>query len=143
MPAISRDRPPFPTLDRERFVLSRACGRIVFDVGECRKLHQEIERLASSCYGMDPADSLDQLAVLPVYDEVEVITCGGLLGKLADPVSFLSRLKRCYPGVPVILSTTGDGWAGVKALRTLLEPCGYDIREVYAERAGGLIVVAR
>ncbi len=101
-------------------------------------------------------------------DKYDVVLCGEVIEHLSNPGHFLARLRRQYPGVPVLITvpnaftSRGRGhldaglenvnidhvaWYSPRTLRTLLERAGYGITN-FAWYGGkpphseGLIVIA-
>lgn len=187
--------PAMPTVDREAFIVKRCTGKRVLEFGASGPLNTAIERVAKAYVGVDREDRIDTIqhetlgqvmtdiqgfdlddvahAWLPVPAYVagapwDLIVCGETLEHLSNPGWFLTRLKRQYGGVPVIVTVpnafaaTGSAhlrrgvenvnrdhvaWYSPTTLRTLLQRHGFTILDwaCYngtAPVAEGLIVVA-
>jgi len=169
--------PVSETVDRTVFILKRVAGKRVLDFGASGALHAGIRKAASFVAGVDREDApgvfgfdlddVDQPDLPSIDPAPEVIVCGEVLEHLSNPGWFLSRLKRQYAGVPVIISVPNAfsavgrqhivkgtenvnadhvAWYSHKTLTTLLARAGYVVRESYWYNgqpyvAEGLIVV--
>lgn len=176
--------PVAETVDRVKFILERVTGKCVLEFGATGPLHDAAVKVATRVYGFDrpvaerpapyaiengvEAFDLDDVSQpdLPMRPwpqpssepGVEIVLCGEVLEHLSNPGWFLTRLKRQYPGVPVIVTVpnaftdiarrhlargyenvNGDhcAWYSPKTLRVLLERAGYEIGEFYYYGAGG------
>ena len=162
-------------MDRAKFILKHCEGKRVLEFGASGPLHDQIVKAAASCSGVDRRDSpgvqgfdLDDVdrSTLPSC-EAEIIICGEVLEHLSNPGYFLHRLKRQYPGVPVIVTVpnafakagaqwlakgvenvNGDhvAWYSPKTISVLLERAGYQVGELFyyngdGPTAEGLVVV--
>lgn len=179
--------PAAPVVEREVFVLERVRGRRVLEFGASGPMHEAIKRAASTYGGVDKEDGdriqafdLDAIFIgsegfrkfadfLPRFDAPEIVVCGEVLEHLGNPQWFLTRLRRQYAGVPVIITVpnafTDQGhkavargienvnrdhvaWYSYRTLTTLLERVGYVVTEFawykgHPRTAEGLIVVVR
>lgn len=147
--------PKAPTVDRAAFILKRCAGRRVLEFGASGPLHEAIVKAASATIGVDLDDApgvvgfdLDDVLQLglPVFTDPDLVVCGEVIEHLSNPGWFLTRLKRQYPGVPVIVTVpnafsriaavhvargienvNGDhvAWYSPKTLTTLLTRAGY------------------
>lgn len=178
---------PFPkaeTVKRNDFIVAQCKGKHVLEFGASGKLHDQIVAVSAWVAGVDREDGpgivgidLDdvQLIDLPVarrwtgerwYDP-DLIVCGEVLEHLSNPGWFLTRLKRQWPGVPVIISVPNAfsciqskwipqgyenvnrdhvAWYSPKTLSVLLERVGYVSGGLFyyngdGPTAEGLIVV--
>jgi hypothetical protein len=154
---------PLPTgatvVNRRAFILERAKGKTVLDVGATGPMHALLAEAAAKVYGWDREDApgvtglnLDAVGVpLPAYADVELIVLGEVLEHLSNPGHFLDRLRAAYTcptivTVPNAYSTLGRGhlargydcvngdhiaWHSPKTLAVLLARAGYEIREFY------------
>lgn len=113
---------------RETFLLERAQGRVVLDIGASGKMHEAICNVAARCYGIDKPsigwsdvagperngddfgiDLDDYHAELPDLPGVELIICGEVIEHLSNPGWFLDRLRkyRC-PVIVTVPNAFGD-----------------------------------
>lgn len=170
--------PAATSVDRTVFLLQQVAGKRVLEFGASGPMHDGIVKAAASVSGVDRVDApgvvgfdLDDVSqlTLPLWQhEPDVIVCGEVIEHLSNPGWFLMRLKRTYPGVPVVITVpnafTSVGrahlansvenvnrdhvaWYSWKTLSALLERVGYRIREFYwyggnGPTAQGLVVVA-
>lgn len=186
--------PKATTVDRTVFILQRVAGKRVLEFGASGPMHDGIVKAAASVVGVDKMAApgvvvrdLDEIEDTPesfagrhwlrhLYFEDEhgatirpdVIVCGEILEHLSNPGWFLTRLRREYPGVPVVVSVPNAfsaggqawlkkgienvnrdhvAWYSPKTLAVLLGRCGYAINEFHwyggdGPTAEGLIVVA-
>lgn len=167
--------PPAQAVDRLVFVLKHVAGKRVLEFGATGVLHDGIVKAAASVVGVDRQDGpgvigfdLDDVSQqgLPAADP-QVIVCGELLEHLSNPGWFLSRLRRSYPGVPVIVTVPNAfaeavrqyvvrgiecvnpdhvAWYSPKTLSVLLQRAGYTVGGLFwyggtGPTAEGLIVV--
>lgn len=150
--------PEAPVVDRAAFILERVKGKRVLEFGASGPMHDAIVKVAFACAGVDRVDGpgvmgfdLDdvQQAGLPPSDApVDLIVCGEVLEHLSNPGWFLTRLRRQFPSVPVLISVPNalsaasvkavqSGtenvnidhvcWYSYRTLRTLLERVGYSM----------------
>lgn len=106
--------PAAPVVDRAAFILEHCRGRRVLEFGASGPMHEAVFQAASACYGVDREDGpfgvigfdLDDVSrsELPSVPTPEVILCGEVLEHLSNPGWFLTRLRRQYDGVPVIIT---------------------------------------
>jgi len=171
--------PESTVVDRAKFVLERVRGKRVLEFGATGKLHDEVRKVASYYFGVDRESSvqvagfdLDDVskAHLPA-DSVfpEIILCGEVLEHLGNPQWFLTRLRRQYASLPVIITVPNAltkiglrhidqgtenvnidhvAYYSYRTLRTLLERVGYGIECFHwyggdPYTAEGLIVVTK
>jgi hypothetical protein len=158
--------PDAPVVKREVFILDRVRGKRVLEFGASGPMHEAIVKVAVSCFGVDRQDGdgvvgfdLDAIRfdcvdhpndVLPQpVDGVDLIVCGELLEHLANPGWFLTRLRRQYGGVPVIITVPNAAaivnssllngiencnrdhvaWYSWRTIKTLVERVGYQITD--------------
>lgn len=168
--------PEATSVNREAFILTHCAGKRVLEFGASGSLHDRIVAGAAAVLGVDREPSagivgfdLDDVtrSALPEMVNPAIIVCGEVLEHLSNPGWFLTRLKRQYPGVPVILSVpnafTAVGrkwmtkgyenvnadhvaWYSPKTLAVLLERVGYHTGGLFwcggdGPDAEGLIVV--
>ena len=149
--------PDAPVVNRAEFVLTRCEGKRVLEFGASGKLHEAVVAIAAKVMGVDRADAdgvlgfdLDDVTQSHVPDPYdfapEIILCGEVLEHLGNPQWFLTRLRRQYPGVPVLITVPNAhsrsganalqagtenvnidhvSWYSYRTLRTLLERVGY------------------
>lgn len=169
------DLPAPKTVDRAAFILKHCTGKRVLEFGASGQLAEKIRQLAASYLGVDrlasdgvEAFDLDDVGQrqLPTADP-EIIICGEVLEHLGNPQWFLTRLKRQYPTVPVIItvpnaySTIGRhwlakgkenvnadhvAWYSPKTLSVLLIRAGFTVADLFyyngtGPTAEGLVVV--
>lgn len=187
--------PETTVVDRHAFVLERCKGKGVLEFGASGKLHDEIKKVAGHYIGVDREGDgegvvgfdLDDVSrwslppheyfhpvsmVLPSeplsLEVFDVIVCGEVIEHLSNPGWFLTRLRRQYAGVPVIITVPNAfaeagrshmkrgvenvnrdhvAWYSYRTLRTLLERVGYSISSFHwyhgqPYTAEGLIVIA-
>jgi 2-polyprenyl-3-methyl-5-hydroxy-6-metoxy-1,4-benzoquinol methylase len=177
--------PDASTVDREAFIVERCRGKRVLEFGASGRLHEKIVAVATDTMGIDRAPStgvvgfdLDDVRELtfPVkaFNDVrdvatpwDVIVCGEVLEHLSNPGWFLTRVRRHYGAVPLIISVPNAfsaiaaawvrkgfenvnrdhvAWYSPKTLSVLLERAGYTGAELHwyggqGPAAEGFIVV--
>jgi 2-polyprenyl-3-methyl-5-hydroxy-6-metoxy-1,4-benzoquinol methylase len=167
--------PEIKIVDRAEFLLSQVKGKRVLEFGATGPMHDAIVKVAASCFGVDRADGpgvvgfdLDDVRQMRLpAAECDVIICGEVLEHLSNPGHFLARLKKQYPGVPVVVTVPNAfssiaakwiakgqenvnpdhvAWYSPKTLSVLLERAGYSAAELFfyngnGPTAEGLIVV--
>lgn len=175
--------PDAPVVDRAEFILGHCRGKRVLEFGASGPMHDKIVAVASVCVGVDREDGpgvigfdLDDISrdlpdsVMNAEGEAgpDVIICGEVIEHLGNPQWFLTRLKRQYPGVPVVITVPNAfseagrkhiekgtenvnvdhvAWYSFRTLKTLLTRAGYD-KLVFGWYGGqpytseGLIVLA-
>jgi 2-polyprenyl-3-methyl-5-hydroxy-6-metoxy-1,4-benzoquinol methylase len=173
--------PVTSVVDRSAFILERVTGKRVLEFGASGPMHRKIVEAAAFCQGVDREDGPDIVGFdlddvqaewmrgIPVGRTWDVIVCGEVIEHLSNPGWFLTRLKRQYPDVPVIITAPNAFsdiaqvhlehgkenvnvdhmcWYSYRTLRTLLERHGYTIEAFHYYNgepltAEGLIMVAR
>lgn len=183
---MMHDMPDGAVVDRTVFLIQKVAGKRVLEFGASGPMHVGIVKAAECCVGVDREDGpgvigfdLDKIAdprdfeavhVLPPLDEPfmpDIIICGEVLEHLSNPGWFLTRLKRQYADVPVVITVPNAfgaaahahakrgtenvnidhvAWYSPRTLKTLVERVGYTIREFAyyngdGPTAEGLIVV--
>lgn len=146
--------PDAPVVNRVEFVLDHCRGKRVLEFGASGPLHDQIMAVASTYLGVDRAVSTGVMAfdlddvtqsLVPEADP-EIIVCGEVLEHLSNPGWFLTRLRRQYPEVPVLITVpnafTAAGrqhitrgventnidhvaWYSFRTLKTLVGRAGY------------------
>lgn len=105
--------PEAEVVKREGFLLDLCRGRRVLEFGASGPMHDAIVKVAAEVTGVDlvPTDGvlgfdLDDVTqlTLPVCEAPEIIVCGEVLEHLSNPGWFLTRLRRQWPGVPVVIT---------------------------------------
>lgn len=117
--------PDAVVIDRAEFILSRAAGKVVLDIGASGPMHEAIVRVAKAVYGIDRPPpgcvsggdpvtvgtevryglDLDHYQTpLPAPDGVELVVCGEVIEHLSNPGWLLDRLRLNFPGVPVVIT---------------------------------------
>jgi 2-polyprenyl-3-methyl-5-hydroxy-6-metoxy-1,4-benzoquinol methylase len=176
--------PETKVVDRAEFILSHVKGKRVLEFGASGPMSMQIRRAALDWvgvdreYGTDGVIGFDLDDVVPdlpstMYDEVDgplldVIVCGEVLEHLSNPGWFLTRLRKQYAGVPVLITVPNAfaeagkswlkkgyenvnkdhvAWYSPKTLSVLLERAGYTCGDLYyynghGPTAEGLIVIA-
>jgi 2-polyprenyl-3-methyl-5-hydroxy-6-metoxy-1,4-benzoquinol methylase len=170
--------PEAKELDRVAFILEHVKGKRVLEFGASGPMHDAIVKAAKACAGVDREDApgvmgfdLDDVSRqdLPQSDEpVDLIVCGEVIEHLSNPGWFLTRLKRQFSGVPVLITVPNAyaaggiksvqagtenvnidhvAWYSYRTLRTLLERAGYSMTLAgwyngTPRLAEGLIVIA-
>jgi methyltransferase family protein len=167
--------PPATAVDRVVFLLKHVAGKRVLEFGASGPMHDAIVKAATSVQGVDRADGpgvvgfdLDDVSQTRLPGETpDIIICGEVLEHLGNPQWFLTRLKRQYAGVPVIITVpnafaeagrsylkqgrecvNGDhvAWYSPTTLSVLLQRAGYSVGGLFwyggkDPTAEGLIVV--
>lgn len=171
-------------LDRSAFILEAVKGKRVLEFGATGPMHDAVVKAAAAVYCVDREDDLEADPPVLGFDLDDVsraelpgggglppyglILCGEVIEHLSNPGWFLTRLRRQFPAVPVLITVPNAftlkgrshleagvenvnidhvSWYSPRTLRTLLERAGYAItdfawyggRPPYSE---GLIVVA-
>ena len=166
--------PDLPTVsDRARYLVEKAKGKIVLDIGCTGVIATRIQAVAVRYYGIDRAEGGDWAKVdvdrlpgeMPTFPDVNLIIVSELLEHLANPGSFLEALHTKYPTVPLYVTVPHAGaytvqgkcevvnrehvaWYSYTTLKTLLGRYGYAIQEARwyngePHKAEGLIVLVR
>lgn len=169
------DLPEIKVVDRAEFILAMVKGKRVLEFGASGPMHDAIQKAASVCYGVDRVDGpgvvafdLDDVTVTELpFAPAEVIVCGEVIEHLSNPGWFLTRLRRQYDGIPVVITVPNAfssiaakwiakgkenvnadhvAWYSPKTLSVLLERAGYATGDLYfyngsGPTAEGLIVV--
>lgn len=179
--------PPATSVDRVVFLLKHVAGKRVLEFGASGPMHEAIVKAAKFVVGIDresdgqgvfgfDLDDVERSEFPPfawpgdggteMY-QPEIIICGEVLEHLGNPQWFLTRLKRQYPGVPVIVTVPNAfseaarvhlkrgvecvnpdhvAWYSPKTLSVLLQRAGYTVGGLFwyggkDATAEGLIVV--
>ena len=94
--------PDLPTVsDRARYLVEKAKGKIVLDIGCTGVIATRIQAVAVRYYGIDRAEGGDWAKVdvdrlpgeMPTFPDVNLIIVSELLEHLANPGSFLEALR--------------------------------------------------
>jgi hypothetical protein len=168
--------PPAGIVKREEFICRQAKGKRVLELGASGKLHEAL-REVSVLVGIDRVDSDDVIGFdlddvyedrLPVEGKFDLIVAGEIIEHLGNPLWLLTRLKRQFPGVPLIVSVPNAfssiaqkhiargvenvnkdhvAWYSPKTISVLMERAGYETGALYyyngdGPTAEGLVVVA-
>lgn len=164
--------------DRIAYLLEHVTGKRVVEFGASGAASLAIRKAASDYFGVDRTDDppvigfdLDDVSLLTVPTPVwtpEIVICGEVLEHLSNPGWFLTRLRRQWSGVPVLITVPNAfcagaqkwlakgmenvnrdhvAWYSPKTLSVLLERVGYVRADLaYYNGTGptaeGLIVVA-
>lgn len=170
------DLPALQIADRVKCFVTHATGKRVLEFGASGPLHDQVRAVAAAYLGVDReaaegvvACDLDDVSQpgLPSFEAPDVILCGEVLEHLSNPGWFLTRLRRQYPGVPVVISVPNAqseasvrwlakgqenvnadhvAWYSPHTLRVLLQRAGYTAASFYYYNgtdpmAEGLLVV--
>lgn len=171
------DLPEIKVVDRAEFILSQVTGKRVLEFGASGPMHAAIVKAAADVLGVDREASpgvlafdLDDVTVdyLPARTYApDVIVCGEVIEHLSNPGWFLTRLKRQYPAVPLLVTVPNAfssvaakwlargkenvnadhvAWYSPHTLSVLLTRAGYTSADLYfyngaGANAEGLIVV--
>jgi 2-polyprenyl-3-methyl-5-hydroxy-6-metoxy-1,4-benzoquinol methylase len=167
--------------DRAAFILEHCAGKRVLEFGASGPLTPAIRKTAAAYLGVDRHDHGDDIIgvdlddvsredVLPVAyhsREFDVVVCGEVVEHLGNPQWFLTRLKRHYVGLPVLVTVPNAfsdvgrkwilkgtenvnadhvAWYSPKTLSVLLQRAGFTVADLYyyngsGPTAEGLIVV--
>lgn len=153
--------PETKTVDRAKFILDNVRGKRVLEFGASGPMHEQVKAAASAYVGVDreagdgvKAFDLDDVRLDFLPDGPaggpEIILCGEVIEHLSNPGWFLTRLKKQFPGVGVIITVPNAFasnnkwllkglenvnidhcmWFSPRTMATLLERAGY--------KAGGL-----
>jgi 2-polyprenyl-3-methyl-5-hydroxy-6-metoxy-1,4-benzoquinol methylase len=176
--------PPATSVDRTVFLLKHVAGKRVLEFGASGPMHDAIVKAAEQVMGVDREDGpgvvgfdLDDVSQQSLPKEVfrgldvvikpDIIICGEVLEHLSNPGWFLTRLKREFEGVPVIITVPNAfaaaaakwiakgienvnqdhvAWYSPKTLSVLLQRAGYAVGGLFwyggnGPTAEGLIVV--
>lgn len=175
--------PVTTTVDRTVFILTHCAGKRVLDVGASGPMHAAIVKAARRCVGIDREaganvfafdldDVTKDLSWLEMTEngrvvQPDIIICGELLEHLSNPGWLLTRLRRQFAGVPVILTVPNAfadagrrwilkgtenvnadhvAWYSPKTLAVLLQRAGYTVGGLFwyggtGPTAEGLVVV--
>jgi hypothetical protein len=172
--------PKSTVVDRIAFVLAQCKGKRVLELGASGRLHDEIVKVAAYLFaidrengegvsGFDLDDPLERTVPTLFSEPADVIVCGEVLEHLSNPGWLLTRLRRQWPDVPLVVTVPNAfseiashhlehgvenvnrehvAWYSYRTMRTLLERHGYEIAEFYWYNgapftAEGLIFVAK
>jgi hypothetical protein len=95
--------PSAPALEREVYILQKAKGKIVLDIGASGPMHEAIKLTAKETYGIDihpPAGDhyfkidLDAAIDLPVIPGLELVVAGEVIEHLDNAGHFIDLLKQ-------------------------------------------------
>lgn len=108
--------PELPVVkDRAAYLVEKAKGKVVLDIGCTGPISQAIKQAALKYYGVDQAATADtvidldrQADELPLLYDVEVVICSEVLEHLANPGSFLAALRR-YAGKEIYITVPQAG----------------------------------
>lgn len=147
--------PKLPTVpDRAAYLIEKAKGKIVLDIGCTGPISKAIRGVAKGYYGVDQVAADGVVAVdidhrpdqIPVYPDVETVILSEVLEHLANPGYFLMALKQHYNGREVYITVPNAGsyamredcemvnrdhvcWYSYTTLKTLLTRYGYEVKE--------------
>lgn len=153
--------PKAEVVNRPEFIIARTKNKYVLEFGASGKMHEAVKASAKAYRGIDREDSVDGTVVgfdlddvsqtdLPQLDGAEIIVCGEIIEHLSNPGWFLTRLRKQYPGVPVLITVPNAfavaglsslmkgvenvnkdhvSWYSWRTLKTLTERVGYEVKE--------------
>lgn len=121
--------PDAEVVDRAKFIVGRATGKVVLDIGASGPMHEAIVAVARRTFGIDrPAANQVSSAApcdqelesgtdvkfgidldwrdshLPRLPDIELVVCGEVLEHLSNPGWLLDRIRLVYPKAPVIVT---------------------------------------
>jgi predicted TPR repeat methyltransferase len=114
------DVPNIPVVkNRAAYLLEKAKGKVVLDIGCTGVLSQAIKGVAKKYYGIDKAPEATHVVNLdedqmPVLEDVELIIASEVLEHLSNPGNFLAGLKQAYPGKTCFITVPNAGSYTVK-----------------------------
>lgn len=167
------DLPDGEIVDRTVFLIQKVAGKRVLEFGASGPMHVAIVKAAAYVLGVDREDGpgvvgcdLDEIGedcgphqMLPTgrwdgdgyaVESFDVIICGEVVEHLSNPGWFLTRLRRQFPGVPVVITVPNAfgatahahakrgvenvnadhvAWYSPRTVKTLVERAGFTIRE--------------
>ena len=128
--------PDAPVVDREAFVLSHCRGERVVEFGASGALHIKIVEVAAAVLGVDlvgedvvrfDLDDVTQPTLPGMEFEPTVVVCAEVIEHLANPGWFLTRVRRQWPHLPVIITVPNAfSEIGRRHLRTGVENVNRD-----------------
>jgi len=101
--------PSVPVIERERYILQKAKGKTVLDIGASGPLHDAIVTLAKKCHSLNlapPADyimDIDKVDFLPALSDLDLVIAGEVIEHLDNAGHFLQLLKQYT--CPIIITT--------------------------------------
>jgi len=104
--------PRAEVVEREVYILQRAKGKRVLDIGATGPMHEAIKELAEVCYGVDIVEKeeenyfrvdLDRVDHLPRLENIDMIIAGEVIEHLSNAGHFLDLLAEY--DCPIILTT--------------------------------------
>ncbi len=121
--------PAVPVVKRRDFILERAKGKVVLDVGASGPLHEALVKTAAKVYGLDrtagpdvDAIDLDAYGVaLPTHADVELVVCGEVIEHLSNPGWFLDRLRAGYQCPVIVTVPNAFSASGLASLNSGIE----------------------
>ena len=150
--------PKTKVVDRVKFILERARGKVVLDCG-CTSggLHTQLRRVSKKVYGIDrdPCDAPDTAIFnfedcarreMPRFPDVELVIVAELLEHLSNPGHFLDDLWAHNSPILITVPNCGGNdfragiecvnrdhvaWYSWKTLSTLLGRHGWPVKEFY------------
>lgn len=166
--------PDLPTVkDRAAYLLHKAKGKVVLDIGCTGKISAAIREVSKQYYGIDKEDGDSITGVdlnhlphqMPVHGDVELVICSEVLEHLSNPGLFLIALKSKYKEQPKIFTVPNAGayrvvegheivngehvcWYSYQTLKCLFERYDYRIEAARwyngePYKAEGLIMVTQ
>lgn len=149
--------PSVPVISREQYILKKAAGKVVLDIGASGPMHDAIKQVGKDCYGIDidaPQGEkyfrldIDKADSLPEIDNLDIIIAGEVIEHVDNAGHFLDLLNKY--DCKIILTTPnafssvavywmGRGveqvnidhkcWYSYTTLKTMVEKHGYNIIE--------------
>ena len=104
--------PPAPVVERELYILGKAKGKRVLDIGATGPMHEAIVEVAAVCFGIDIVAKdepnyfqidIDHTAHLPALENIDMIIAGEVIEHLSNAGHFLDLLGEY--DCPIVLTT--------------------------------------
>lgn len=169
--------PQTTEVKRPEFILKHCKDKVVLELGASGPMHEAIKQVAKRWAGIDREDQPDGVMGfdlddvnqqnIPHNEVPEIIILGEVLEHLSNPGWVLTRLKRQFPGVPMIVTVPNAfanglshwlskgfenvnrdhvAWYSPKTISVLLQRAGYDVGGLFwyngsGPTAEGLVVV--
>ena len=143
--------------DRIAYLVEHCKGKRVVEFGASGKASEAVRAAAAQFFGVDRAasdgvvafdlDEVEQFLLLPAPTfDPDIIVCGEVLEHLSNPGWFLTRLKKQFVGVPLLITVPNAfsscaqrwlakgfencnkdhvAWYSPKTIAVLLERAGY------------------
>jgi hypothetical protein len=127
--------PHVPVVDRVKFLVDSADGKVILHLGASGPLHQALLKASPKVYGLDKVggpgvvacDFDDFHTAIPVYPDVNLIIAGEILEHLSNPGWLLARLRRAYPSTRLVVTVPNAFTAaGAASIRQGIENVNID-----------------